>query len=75
VWPASATLLAAEGAGEVQTPIALARGTSLSIGDAVIFRPAKSGELAERVAAYHLIRGDRIVGTAPTYRGLGHAFF
>jgi D-serine deaminase-like pyridoxal phosphate-dependent protein len=75
VWPPGATLLAAEGAGEVQTPIALARGTSLSIGDAVIFRPAKSGELAERVAAYHLIRGERIVGTAPTYRGLGHAFF
>ncbi|MBA3463386.1 MAG: alanine racemase [Deltaproteobacteria bacterium] len=74
VWPRGATLLAAEGAGEVQTPIALPRGTELALGDTVLFRPAKSGELAERVAEYVLIRGDQIVGRAPTYRGLGHAF-
>ncbi len=74
VWPRGSTLLAAEGAGEVQTPVALPRGVDLAPGDAVIFRPAKSGELAERVPFYHLVRGDRVVGTAPTYRGLGHAF-
>lgn len=74
VWPPGATLLAAEGAGEVQTPVALPRGTELALGDRVLFRPAKSGELAERVSEYHLVRGDRIVGRAPTYRGLGHAF-
>ena len=71
VWPTGASLIAAEGAGEVQTPVVLPRGVDLALGDAVLFRPAKSGELAERVAAYHLIRGDRVVGTAPTYRGLG----
>jgi D-serine deaminase-like pyridoxal phosphate-dependent protein len=74
VWPPGATLLAAEGAGEVQTPIALPRGTDLALGDLVLFRPAKSGELAERVSEYLLVRGDQIVGRAPTYRGLGHTF-
>ncbi|MBL9012806.1 MAG: alanine racemase [Myxococcales bacterium] len=74
VWPPGAALLSAEGAGEVQTPVALPRGTDLALGDLVLFRPAKSGELAERVSEYALIRGDRIVGRAPTYRGLGHTF-
>jgi D-serine deaminase-like pyridoxal phosphate-dependent protein len=74
VWPHGATLLGAEGAGEVQTPVVLPRGTDLALGDAVLFRPAKSGELAERVAEYHLVRGERVVGTAPTYRGLGRTF-
>jgi D-serine deaminase-like pyridoxal phosphate-dependent protein len=74
VWPRGAALLAAEGAGEVQTPITIPHGIDLALGDAVLFRPAKSGELAERVPYYHLVRGDRVVGTAPTYRGLGHTF-
>jgi D-serine deaminase-like pyridoxal phosphate-dependent protein len=74
VWPPGASLLGTEGAGEVQTPIALPRGTDLALGDLVLFRPAKSGELAERLPEYHLIRGDQIVGRAPTYRGLGQPF-
>jgi D-serine deaminase-like pyridoxal phosphate-dependent protein len=70
--PAGVTLLAAEGAGEVQTPIHYDR--PLRLGDAVLFRHAKAGELAEHFAAYALIRGDAIVGHAETYRGLGHCF-
>jgi D-serine deaminase-like pyridoxal phosphate-dependent protein len=74
VWPSGATLLGAEGAGEVQTPVALPRDTRLRIGDPVLFRPAKSGELAERFAEYALVRDKLILGRAPTYRGLGQVF-
>jgi len=40
----------------------------------VFFRHAKAGELAEHVLEYLLVDGDRIVGRAPTYRGLGLCF-
>ena len=66
----------AEGFGEVQTPLAVPpewRGR-LHPGDPVFFRPAKAGELAERFNEYLLKRGDRIVGRAKTYRGLGRCF-
>ncbi|MCX2970292.1 MULTISPECIES: amino acid deaminase/aldolase [Streptomyces] len=64
----------AEGAGEVQTPLLGPPADDLLIGDRVWFRHAKSGELAERFDALHLIEGDRVVSTAPTYRGEGHTF-
>ena len=75
-WPPGCALLAAEGAGEVQTPVAVPADVdaTLTLGDPIFFRPAKSGELAEHVRDYLLVRGDRIVGRAPTYRGLGHCF-
>jgi D-serine deaminase-like pyridoxal phosphate-dependent protein len=65
-----------EGYGEVQTPFVVPpqlRGT-LALGDPVFLRPAKAGELAERFNEYLLKRGDRIVGRAKTYRGLGVCF-
>lgn len=72
--PPGLSLTGLEGAGEVQTPV-VGRGTaSLRIGDWVWFRHAKSGELAEHANAVHLLSGDRIVDTVPTYRGLGHAW-
>jgi D-serine deaminase-like pyridoxal phosphate-dependent protein len=74
VWPPGCTLLAAEGAGEVQTPVAVPRDRELALGDPIFFRPAKSGELAEHVHEYLLVRGDRVVERVPTYRGLGHCF-
>jgi D-serine deaminase-like pyridoxal phosphate-dependent protein len=70
--PTGATLLSAEGAGEVQTPIHYDQ--PLRLGDAVLFRHAKAGELAEHFAEYVLVRGDASVGRAKTYRGLGHCF-
>jgi D-serine deaminase-like pyridoxal phosphate-dependent protein len=74
VWPPGLRALSREGTGEVQTPLQGEAARSLSVGDRVWFRHAKSGELAERVAEYHLIDGDRLVGTVPTYRGEGRAF-
>ena len=46
----------------------------LELGDPVICRHAKAGELAERFDSYVLMRGGEIVGREPTYRGLGKAF-
>ncbi|TDC46791.1 amino acid deaminase/aldolase, partial [Micromonospora sp. KC207] len=72
--PAGLTLLGAEGAGEVQTPLAGPAAATLRVGDRVWFRHAKAGELCERVNELHLVEGERVVATAPTYRGEGHAF-
>ena len=72
--PAGLALLAMEGAGEVQTPLVCQSDVSPNIGDAVLFRHAKAGELAEHFNDYLLIRAGAVVGKAATYRGLGHAF-
>ncbi len=74
VLPSGLSLLAWEGAGEVQTPLRVAAGTVLELGDPVFFRHAKAGELAERFATYHLVRGDRVECSVPTYRGEGGCF-
>lgn len=74
VWPEGLRTLAREGAGEVQTPLHGRAAAGLAIGDRVWFRHAKSGELAERVEAYHLVDAGGPVGTVPTYRGEGKAF-
>lgn len=64
-----------EGAGEVQTPVRVpADCPPLRIGDPVFFRHAKAGELAERFATYHLLRGGAVVASEPTYRGEGACF-
>jgi D-serine deaminase-like pyridoxal phosphate-dependent protein len=64
-----------EGFGEVQTPLrAGPHAPPIALGDPVICRPAKAGELAERFSHYLLVRGDRVVETVPTYRGLGRCW-
>ncbi|MGP3927533.1 amino acid deaminase/aldolase [Streptomyces sp. 8N616] len=63
-----------EGAGEVQTPLLGTAADDLLIADKVWFRHAKAGELCERFDELQLVEGDRIVGTAPTYRGEGRTF-
>jgi D-serine deaminase-like pyridoxal phosphate-dependent protein len=72
--PAGARLLAAEGAGEVQTPVLYRGPERLEPGDPVLFRHAKAGELCEHFPALLLIEGDEVVGEAPTYRGEGQHF-
>jgi D-serine deaminase-like pyridoxal phosphate-dependent protein len=72
--PAGLKLVGTEGAGEVQTPLSGAAAAALRVGDRVWFRHAKAGELCERVNELHLVEGDTVVATVPTYRGEGHAF-
>ncbi len=63
-----------EGAGEVQTPLLGAAADRLRIGDRVWLRHAKAGELCERFSELHLIEGNAVVATVPTYRGEGKTF-
>ncbi|MEO3815632.1 amino acid deaminase/aldolase [Plantactinospora sp. B24E8] len=72
--PAGLRLTGTEGAGEVQTPVTGTSADALRVGDRVWFRHAKAGELAERVAELHLVEGDRVVGSVPTYRGERRTF-
>ncbi|MCF3963241.1 amino acid deaminase/aldolase [Streptomyces fuscigenes] len=65
---------AQEGPGEVQTPLLGSAADDLLVGDTVWFRHAKAGELCERFAELHLIEGDRVTATVPTYRGEGRTF-
>jgi D-serine deaminase-like pyridoxal phosphate-dependent protein len=72
--PQGLALSGSEGAGEVQTPVRGAAADRLRIGDLVWLRHAKAGELAERFTRVHLVEGDRVVGSALTYRGEGESF-
>jgi D-serine deaminase-like pyridoxal phosphate-dependent protein len=72
--PPGLRLTRTEGAGEVQTPVVGTVADTLRLGERVWFRHAKAGELAEHVAQIHLVEGDRVVDTVPTYRGEGRAF-
>ena len=74
VWlPAGAQLLPLEGAGEVQTPVRY--DGALALGDPVILRHAKAGELMERARTVLLVEGDQVVDEVPTYRGEGLCFY
>jgi D-serine deaminase-like pyridoxal phosphate-dependent protein len=72
--PAGLRLDSQEGAGEVQTPLLGDAARQLRVGDRVWFRHAKAGELCERFDRLHLIEGERLVETVPTYRGEGKCF-
>ncbi|WP_410658661.1 amino acid deaminase/aldolase [Amycolatopsis sp. lyj-112] len=67
--PEGLSLLGFEGAGEVQTPVTGEAARHLRLGDRVWLRHAKAGELAERFTHYHVVVGDRVDRTVPTYRG------
>ncbi|CAA9479129.1 MAG: L-gulono-1,4-lactone oxidase, partial [uncultured Solirubrobacteraceae bacterium] len=72
--PHGLTLDKLEGGGEVQTPLLGDAADELRVGDVVFFRHAKAGELCERFDELHLVEGDRVVDTVPTYRGEGQTF-
>lgn len=72
--PKGVRLVGMEGCGEVQTPLLVDPGSPLRVGDPVLFRHAKAGELAEHFNEYILVADGRILGRVPTYRGLGHSF-
>jgi D-serine deaminase-like pyridoxal phosphate-dependent protein len=60
-----------EGAGEVQTPVIGDAAASLKVGDQVLLRHAKAGELCERFDSLYLVQAGEVVDEVPTYRGEG----
>jgi D-serine deaminase-like pyridoxal phosphate-dependent protein len=75
VMPIGMKYLPLEGAGEVQTPLQLAKGTpDIALGDPVFFQHAKAGELCERFNELHLLQDGKIVDVVKTYRGEGMNF-
>lgn len=74
VWPAGLKQIGTEGAGEVQTPLKGRAAKTLSIGDRVVLRYAKAGEMCERFDQVAIVHGDHTVDLAPTYRGEGKNF-
>jgi D-serine deaminase-like pyridoxal phosphate-dependent protein len=74
VLPRGLRLDGREGAGEVQTPLLGPGAAALRVGDRAWFRHAKAGELCERFDTLHLLAGDELVGSVPTYRGEGRCF-
>jgi D-serine deaminase-like pyridoxal phosphate-dependent protein len=72
--PEGLALSGTEGAGEVQTPVRGAAADDLAVGDLVWLRHAKAGELAERFVAFHVVEGDHVAESVPTYRGEGQCF-
>jgi D-serine deaminase-like pyridoxal phosphate-dependent protein len=63
-----------EGTGEVQTPFKYKGSEKINIGDAILFRHSKAGELCERFNELHLISNGKITNIIPTYRGQGKCF-
>jgi D-serine deaminase-like pyridoxal phosphate-dependent protein len=75
VLPPGLIYLPLEGAGEVQTPLALPEGCpDLQLGDPIFFQHAKAGELCERFDQLWLIQAGEIITQVPTYRGEGKTF-
>jgi D-serine deaminase-like pyridoxal phosphate-dependent protein len=72
--PAGFRLDKDEGAGEVQTPLIGPAADGLRIGEKVWMRHAKAGELCERFSDLHLVEGEAVAATVPTYRGEGQTF-
>ena len=68
-WPEGLELLGAEGAGEVQTPVKGRAARDLQLGDRVLLRHAKAGEMCERFDTVTVVAADGGVETVPTYRG------
>lgn len=73
--PLGCTLISTEGAGEVQTPVRHPASVAFGIGDPLLFRHAKAGELCERFNELLLIEAGRVVDVVTTYRGDGKSFF
>ena len=72
--PSGLSLITAEGAGEVQTPVRGLAAIGLKPGDRVWMRHAKAGELAERFTHYQMLDETGQITSAPTYRGEGQCF-
>ena len=67
--PKGAKLIKNEGAGEVQTPVIYKGKTPLSLGDPIIMRHSKAGELTEHFHHIYLLEGGKVIDKYKTYRG------
>jgi len=72
--PEGLQLTEAEACGEVQTPLSVPAGLSLTLGEPIVFRHAKGGELMERFNEVLLLQQGRVIDRVPTYRGQGLCF-
>jgi D-serine deaminase-like pyridoxal phosphate-dependent protein len=72
--PQGLKLLKHEGAGEVQTPLRYDGPLHLKVGDPIIFRHAKAGEICERFNHIQIMKDLKILETVETYRGMGKCF-
>lgn len=63
-----------EGTGEVQTPFEYTGNEKIDIGDTVLFRHSKAGEINERFNEMVLISNGAIIDRIKTYRGEGMCF-
>ncbi|QGG40414.1 alanine racemase [Aeromicrobium yanjiei] len=73
-WPEGLMAIGTEGAGEVQSPVKGDAARGLSIGDRVVMRYAKAGEMCERFDQVAVVGADGSVDLTPTYRGEGRNF-
>lgn len=73
-WPTGLSPIGTEGAGEVQSPVKGRAARSLSIGDRVVMRYAKAGEMCERFDSVAMVDASGTVDIVPTYRGEGKNF-
>lgn len=74
VWPPGLKPIGTEGAGEVQSPLKGKAARGLSIGDRVVMRYAKAGEMCERFNHVAMVDAEGSVNIVPTYRGEGKNF-
>jgi D-serine deaminase-like pyridoxal phosphate-dependent protein len=72
--PTDASLTDTEAAGEVQTPVVYEGGLDLELGDPVVLRHGKAGELCRNFTELAIVTDGDVVETAPTYRGDGRCF-
>lgn len=72
--PQGIALTKHEAAGEVQTPIINNGDYPLKVGDLIVMRHAKAGEICERFNEIHFIDHSGHQGSCLTYRGEGKAF-
>jgi D-serine deaminase-like pyridoxal phosphate-dependent protein len=72
--PIGVKLTENEGLGEVQTPFTYNGNEPLEIGDSILFRHSKAGELCERFNELHLISNGKLIDKVKTYRGEGACF-
>lgn len=73
-WPEGLKPIGTEGAGEVQSPVKGDAARDLRIGDRVVMRYAKAGEMCERFNEVAIVSTGGTTTRVPTYRGEGKNF-